>query len=176
MTVPNEIVDAKKVVEYVRDLRYVSKVALVGHSQGGVVAAMTAGELAEAGESVAAVALMAPAAVLRDDAIRGSTFGKQYNPLDPPEYVELLGPGSAWDANISRRPSRCPYMRRRQSIRDLPLLFMAMPTVWCLTPTGCASTSNGRARSLSCRNTSTTGSRRTFIVLPTSSRSICSGC
>ena len=87
MTVPNEIVDAKKVVEYVRDLRYVSKVALVGHSQGGVVAAMTAGELAEAGESVAAVALMAPAAVLRDDAIRGSTFGKQYNPLDPPEYV-----------------------------------------------------------------------------------------
>jgi pimeloyl-ACP methyl ester carboxylesterase len=35
---------------------------------------------------------MAPAAVLRDDAIRGSTFGKQYNPLDPPEYVELWGP------------------------------------------------------------------------------------
>jgi len=93
MTVPNEISDAKKVIEYVRDLRYVSKVALVGHSQGGVVAAMTAGELAKEGETVAAVALMAPAAVLRDDAIRGSTFGKQYNPLDPPEYVELWGPG-----------------------------------------------------------------------------------
>jgi len=76
------------VIEYVRDLRYVSKVALVGHSQGGVVAAMTAGELAS---DIAAVALMAPAAVLRDDAIRGSTFGKQYNPLDPPEYVELFG-------------------------------------------------------------------------------------
>lgn len=89
MTVPNEIEDAKKVVEYVRDLRYVSKVALVGHSQGGVVAAMTAGELAP---DIAAVALMAPAAVLRDDAIRGSTFGKMYNPLDPPEYVELWGP------------------------------------------------------------------------------------
>lgn len=88
MTVPNEIEDAKKVVEYVRDLRYVSKVALVGHSQGGVVAAMTAGELAP---DIAAVALMAPAAVLRDDAIRGSTFGKMYNPLDPPEYVELWG-------------------------------------------------------------------------------------
>jgi pimeloyl-ACP methyl ester carboxylesterase len=89
MTVPNEIEDAKKVVAYVRDLRYVSKVALVGHSQGGVVAAMTAGELAP---DIAAVALMAPAAVLRDDAIRGSTFGKMYNPLDPPEYVELWGP------------------------------------------------------------------------------------
>jgi alpha/beta superfamily hydrolase/peroxiredoxin len=89
MTVPNEIEDAKKVVEYVRDLRYVSKVALVGHSQGGVVASMTAGEL---GSDISAVVLMAPAAVLRDDAIRGSTFGKQYNPLDPPEYVELWGP------------------------------------------------------------------------------------
>ena len=29
--------------------------------------------------------------MLRDDAIRGSTFGKTYNPLDPPEYVELWG-------------------------------------------------------------------------------------
>ena len=89
MTVPNEINDAKKVIEYVRDSRYVSKIALVGHSQGGVVASMTAGEL---GSDISAVVLMAPAAVLRDDAIRGSTFGKQYNPLDPPEYVELWGP------------------------------------------------------------------------------------
>ena len=88
MTVPNEINDAKKVIEYVRDLRYVSKVALVGHSQGGVVAAMTAGDLAE---DISAVVLMAPAAVLRDDAIRGNTMGKMYNPLDPPEYVELWG-------------------------------------------------------------------------------------
>ena len=88
MTVPNEINDAKKVIEYVRDLRYVSKIALVGHSQGGVVASMTAGEL---GSDIAAVALMAPAAVLRDDAIRGSVMGKMFNPLDPPESVEMWG-------------------------------------------------------------------------------------
>ncbi len=86
MTVPNEIEDAKKVVKYVRALPYVSKVALVGHSQGGVVASMTAGQLKN---DIAAVVLMAPAAVLREDAIRGSTFGKQYDPLDPPEYVQL---------------------------------------------------------------------------------------
>ena len=93
MTVPNEIEDAKKVVEYVSDLRYVSSLAIVGHSQGGVVAAMTAGQLSEAlGESpFKAVALMAPAAVLRDDAIRGSTMGKQYDPFAPGEYVELWG-------------------------------------------------------------------------------------
>ena len=47
MTVPNEIVDARKVVAYVSDLRYVSSLAIVGHSQGGVVAAMTAGQLSE---------------------------------------------------------------------------------------------------------------------------------
>ena len=93
MTVPNEIEDAKKVVEYVRDLRYVSELAIVGHSQGGVVASMTAGQLSEElGEpAFKAVALMAPAAVLRDDAIRGNTMGKQYDPFNPGEYVELWG-------------------------------------------------------------------------------------
>ena len=93
MTVPNEIEDAKKVIEYVRDLPYVSDLAIVGHSQGGVVAAMTAGELSEAlGEpAFKAVALMAPAAVLREDAIRGNTMGKNYDPFDAGEYVELWG-------------------------------------------------------------------------------------
>ena len=93
MTVPNEIEDAKKVVEYVRDLKYVSDLAIVGHSQGGVVASMTAGLLSEElGEpAFTAVALMAPAAVLRDDAIRGNTMGKTYDPFDPGEYVELWG-------------------------------------------------------------------------------------
>ena len=93
MTVPNEIEDAKKVAEYVRNLRYVSSMAIVGHSQGGVVASMTAGQLSqEQGEpAFKAVALMAPAAVLRDDAIRGNTMGKSYDPFDPGEYVELWG-------------------------------------------------------------------------------------
>ena len=89
MTVPNEVEDAMKVYEYVRDLRYVSEVAVVGHSQGGVVAGMLAGQSEP--ESFAAVVLMAPAAVLRDDAIRGSTMGATYDPLDPPEYVQLYG-------------------------------------------------------------------------------------
>ena len=91
MTVPNEIVDTKHVIEYVRDMRYVSEVAIVGHSQGGVVAAMTAGELGA--EDVKAVALLAPAGVLRDDAIRGQTPGApgSYDPLDPPESVNLWG-------------------------------------------------------------------------------------
>ena len=88
MTVPNEIVDAKKVIDYVRALPYVSSVAISGHSQGGVVAAMTAGELG--GDKIKAVVLLAPAAVLRDDAIRGSTMGATYDPFNLGEYVELF--------------------------------------------------------------------------------------
>lgn len=91
MTVPNEIEDAKKVYEYVATLPYVdaSRIALVGHSQGGVVSAMNAGELGS--PRVAAVALLAPAAVLRDDAIRGNTMGAKYNSLDLPDSVPLFG-------------------------------------------------------------------------------------
>ena len=89
MTVPNEIEDAKCVYDYVVSLPFAGPVAYTGHSQGGVVAAMTAGELGA--DKVKCVVLLAPAAVLRDDAIRGSTMGARYNPLDPPEYVELFG-------------------------------------------------------------------------------------
>lgn len=88
MTVPNEIVDAKKVIDYVRALPYVSSVAISGHSQGGVVAAMTAGDLGS--DKIKAVVLLAPAAVLRDDAIRGSTMGATYDPFNLGEYVELF--------------------------------------------------------------------------------------
>jgi len=88
MTVPNEIEDAIKVFEYVRDLRYVSTVSVLGHSQGGVVSSMVAGKL---GAQIKAAVLMAPAAVLRDDAIRGSTMGATYDPLNLQGDVELFG-------------------------------------------------------------------------------------
>ena len=89
MTVPNEIEDALKVIEYVRDLRYVSTISVVGHSQGGVVASMVAGQL---GAEIKSAVFMAPAAVLRDDAIRGNTMGATYNPLKlEGDYVEMFG-------------------------------------------------------------------------------------
>lgn len=89
MTVLNEIEDAKKVYDYVAALPYVNSVAVTGHSQGGVVASMLAGELGS--DKLKAVVLMAPAAVLREDAIRGSVFGKSFDPLDPPEAVDMFG-------------------------------------------------------------------------------------
>lgn len=89
MTVPGEIEDARRVAAYAHSLPWVGKVVMAGHSQGGVVAAMASALMGK--RQVAARILLAPAAVLRDDALRGSTFGAQYDPQDPPETVTLWG-------------------------------------------------------------------------------------
>lgn len=87
MTVLNEIEDAKKVYEYASTLPNVKNISIAGHSQGGVVASMVAGQLGN--KKIKTVVLMAPAAVLRDDAIRGKLMGKSYNAANPPDYVEI---------------------------------------------------------------------------------------
>ncbi len=90
MTVPREINDLKAIYSYAINLPYVDSVSLLGHSQGGVVTSMAAGDLGK--KKIKAVVLMAPAAILREDAIRGNTMGMTYDPLNPPEYVELKMP------------------------------------------------------------------------------------
>ena len=89
MTVLNEIEDAKKVFEFVKGLEYVESVSVAGHSQGGVVTSMLAGELGK--DNVKSIVLLAPAAVLRDDAIRGSVMGTTYDAGNPPETVKIFG-------------------------------------------------------------------------------------
>ena len=90
MTVLNEIEDAKKVIAYAEGLDFCQSIGILGHSQGGVVSGMTAGELGVA--HVKCAVLMAPAAILREDALRGETMGKRYDAANPPEFVELFGP------------------------------------------------------------------------------------
>ena len=91
MTVGKEIEDALAMWEYAKSLPYVSKIGLLGHSQGGVVAAMTAGILASRGESPAALVLVAPGSVVQDACKGGRFFGAEFNPSDPPEYVKCFG-------------------------------------------------------------------------------------
>lgn len=90
MTVPGEIDDLMNVISYVRALPTTSTITLVGHSQGGVVCGMAAGQCGES--QIKALALMSAAAVLREDALRGNTMGVKYDPwhLDQP-YYELPG-------------------------------------------------------------------------------------
>lgn len=91
MTVGKEIEDALAMWEYAKSLPYVSKIGLLGHSQGGVVASMTAGILASRGESPAALVLVAPGSVVQDACRNGRFFGAEFNPADPPEYVKCFG-------------------------------------------------------------------------------------
>ena len=93
MTVPNEVEDARRVYEYIKADPRFGRIGIAGHSQGGVVAAMLAGQLGKKALK-GGVVLLAPAGVLRDDAIRGTVAGQppfQGDPLDPPEYVEVWG-------------------------------------------------------------------------------------
>lgn len=87
MTVLNEIADAKHVYAYASALPNVTTISVAGHSQGGVVTGMLAGELGA--KKIKCIVLMAPAAVLRDDALRGNLFGSRYDAQNPPAYVEV---------------------------------------------------------------------------------------
>ena len=91
MTIGNEIEDALAMWEYAKALPYVSEIGLLGHSQGGVVASMTAGILESRGEKPAGLVLIAPGSVIQDACRNGRFFGAEFNPADPPEYIKCFG-------------------------------------------------------------------------------------
>ncbi|MBR3699138.1 MAG: alpha/beta fold hydrolase [Bacteroidales bacterium] len=91
MTIEKEIADAKAVWDYVRSLPYVSEVGLLGHSQGGVIASMTAGRLATEGTVPAGVVLIAPGSVIKEACQGGKFFNATFDPKDPPEYIRCWG-------------------------------------------------------------------------------------
>ncbi len=121
MTVPRETEDAAQVFAYARALPYVGKIAIVGHSQGGVVTAMTGAELGS--ESVGALCLLSPAAVLRDDALRGTLFGQYYNAADPPEEVSLPGGGYTIGRNFILSAQNLPIYETARRY-DGPVLII----------------------------------------------------
>lgn len=88
MTIGNEIEDAIKIFQQVKGSRRVdsSKIALLGHSQGGVVASITAGLL---GNEVKAVVLLAPAGNIGEQAKQGILLGTKFNPNNLPETLEV---------------------------------------------------------------------------------------
>ncbi len=88
MTVLNEIEDLKDVISWAQQQPWVKDISLVGHSQGGVVVSMVSGELGD--KVIKSEVLLAAAAVLRDDALRGNTMGAVYNPWNfKGDYIEL---------------------------------------------------------------------------------------
>lgn len=87
MTIARELADARAVWDYVASLPYVSGVSLLGHSQGGVIASMTAGSPDLNPE---ALILLAPGAVIKEATQGGHFFGNAYDPHDPPAYIKCF--------------------------------------------------------------------------------------
>lgn len=88
MTVYSEILDGIKILDYVRNTVKAKHIYLVGHSQGGVVASMLAGYYRDVIEKLA---LLAPAATLKSDALDGVCQGSTYDPMHIPETVNVGG-------------------------------------------------------------------------------------
>ena len=84
MTVLNEIADANAILNYVKTDPHVRNIYLVGHSQGGVIASMLAGLYPDL---IKKVVLLAPAATLKTDALKGSTQGLTYDPKHIPDRL-----------------------------------------------------------------------------------------
>lgn len=91
MTIDKEIQEAKAVYDYASTLPYVNKVSIIGHSQGGVIASMLAGKLAEEGRPPHKLVLLAPGTVIREACRGGHFFGKTFDPKNPPEYIKCFG-------------------------------------------------------------------------------------
>ncbi len=91
MTIEKEIADARAVWDYVLSLPYVKGVGLLGHSQGGVVASMTPGRLADENVKPSGVVLIAPGSVIKEACQGGKFFNARFDPKDPPEYIRCWG-------------------------------------------------------------------------------------
>ena len=92
MTVEKEIADALAIWEYAKSLPYVTQIGFLGHSQGGVIASMTAGRLAAAGSAVpAGVVLLAPGSVIKQACQGGKFFNARFDPANPPEFIRCWG-------------------------------------------------------------------------------------
>ena len=91
MTIERELADARAVWDYVRALPYVEGIGLLGHSQGGVIASMTAGRLAADGTTPDGLVLIAPGSVIKDACRNGKFFNATFDPKDPPEFIRCWG-------------------------------------------------------------------------------------
>lgn len=87
MNVYADILDAGKILDYVRNLDFVTDIYVVGHSMGGLVGGMISGYYRE---YVKKLVMLAPAATMKDDAIKGSCFGIEYDKRNIPETIEMF--------------------------------------------------------------------------------------
>lgn len=103
MTIPNELEDARRVYAYAGKLPKVKSISAVGHSQGGVVASMLAGELGK--DKIKTIVLMAPAPELVQDTAKGNLFGISYDTKKIPPYITLANGLKVGHAYLETTPN-----------------------------------------------------------------------
>ena len=92
MTIEKEIADAMVIWEFAKSLPFVTRIGFLGHSQGGVIASMTAGRLAAAGRHVPdGMVLLAPGSVIKEACQGGKFFNACFDPADPPAFIRCWG-------------------------------------------------------------------------------------
>lgn len=118
MTVFSELLDGMKIIEYARTTIKAKHIYLVGHSQGGVVASMLAAYYRDIIEKLV---LLAPAATLKDDALKGVCQGSSYDPNHIPEFVNVHGFKVGGD--YFRTAQLMPIYETAQHFANLALLI-----------------------------------------------------
>lgn len=88
MDIFREMLDAIAILKYVCELPYVTEIYLLGHSMGGVIAGMLAGLYPD---RVKKLILLAPAATLKTDALKGTCMGTEYDTQNIPDIVLVDG-------------------------------------------------------------------------------------
>lgn len=92
MTISKEVEDAQAIFDYVNTLSWVDKtnIAISGHSQGGAVAGIKAGDLGT--PAIKCLLLMSPAANIHTDlAEDNNMFGTPIDWDNVPEYIDFWG-------------------------------------------------------------------------------------
>lgn len=84
MSILSELLDASKIVQYVRSLPFVTDIYIAGHSMGALVGGMTAGYYRDI---IKKLVMLSPAASMKDDANAGDCFGLPYDAVNVPDYI-----------------------------------------------------------------------------------------
>ena len=111
MNILNEIGDGIAILEYVRSLDFVTDIYVIGHSQGGVVGSMLAGYYPDI---IKKLVLLAPAATLKEDAVRGECMGTKYETDHIPAIVFIKDGGHHVGGHYFRTAKLLPIYETAQ--------------------------------------------------------------
>lgn len=127
MTVVNEIEDLLNVIAYTRQLSVTKNISLLGHSQGGVVTSMAAGECGN--PQIECEVLLSAAAVLRDDALRGMTHGGSFDPWHLDSSTYAVGGGKSIGRDYIQTAMTLPIYETAEKYNGPALIINGMADV-----------------------------------------------